>query len=131
MSLNLAALVSSKKTWWWFWWPALLVFLGLGLNTTQDPGGLNTFNFLVVATVPLVCFTAMTLDQWLRLKSVWLTLIVIGLLIVTPARSLRNSGHFLAALIKHDSAGRMTAAELDSATWLSLNTAQQQSSSLN
>jgi len=120
--VGIFGLITKNKTWAWFWIPSIICFMALGLNTVQDPGGLNTFNFLIVISVPLICFSAITLDNWLQLKNPWLTLLVVVILILTPARSLRNAGNFLAAQAKHDSAGRMSLAEIEICNWLNLNT---------
>jgi len=60
----------AKKNWklWAFCIIPILIFITLGINTMQNPGGLNTFNFCIVTANVLIIPTALLLSGWWQNK---------------------------------------------------------------
>jgi len=67
--------------------PGLIIFHVLGLFTLQASGGLNVFNFFVVATVVMSILSGMLLDNYsLSLKKPFITIFLLILIILTVPR---------------------------------------------
>lgn len=116
---------NQPSTWAWFWWPMSVLFVFLGFNTMQNPGGFNTFNFIVVVSVPLVLSSAFVIESWWNQKG-WRNwvgkILVIILLILTVPRSLHNSVAFLRATLRQEAPLTLSSAELQVMDWLAYNT---------
>lgn len=64
----------------------------IGMNFLQTSGGYNTFNFFIVALVPLNLLTAVSLGS---LQKRWAQAIVIGLLVCTSIQTVPLQYHFI------------------------------------
>jgi hypothetical protein len=110
-----------KSTWAWFWWPASLLFLFLGFNTMQNPGGFNTFNFIVVTMVPMTLLSAFTLDEFWQHRLKYFKIIVVCLVLLTIPRSIYLICKQITTASQHETSLVYTRDEMELLHWIAKN----------
>lgn len=95
----------------WFLLASVAVWTIVGFNFMQTKGGLNTFNFLILAAVALLPIVGCNLANWWSGSSqpqkspfiTWLAraLVIVVLLLLAP-RTIRNDYHYWRTSLVHD-----------------------------
>jgi len=98
-----------------FFFPGIVIFHILGLFTLQTSGGLNVFNFFVVATVLLSILSGMILDTYsFSLKKPLVTILLLAMVIVTiPRVAFEVSGNIHALISPQNNSFLVSRDELD------------------
>ncbi len=133
--IGLLALFGTKLVGMWYfvqsktlnWYRAVLlsalVSAGIiGLNTLQDPGGFNTYNFLLVAMQPLFFLTVLVLDQLWQQKKIHTKVIVVAILLLGSVRPIANYHKYFSAITHHRVEAAYSTSELLALDWIANNT---------
>ncbi len=113
----------NRQDWWWQL-PILVAIIGgcaVGFNTLQNPGGFNTYNFIIVAIQPLVILTALVFSQWWS-KAVGWKLVVIIILLSGSLRPLANATKYIAAQQSGRADANYSTQQLAALRWVAVNT---------
>lgn len=122
--IGLWALIANKE----YFWHRLIILLGVlgsctvGLNTLQNPGGFNTYNFVIVAIQPLFIVSAITLAEWWSSKNVFLTAIVLSVMVMGSFRPIANNYKYWQAIASNRADSIYSTDELEAFKWLATNT---------
>lgn len=107
-----------------FFFPGIIIFHILGFFTLQTSGGLNVFNFFVVATVVLSLLSGMVLDRYsFSLKKPVITAFLIIVVFVTiPRVVFEVTANIKAALNPKNNSFLVSKDELDAFSFIRQNT---------
>lgn len=103
-----------------FFVPALLIYILLGLNTLQETGGYNTFNFFAMSATVVAVFSAITLAglwKWNILGKAC----VAALIILTIPRVLYETKEILSMYRNSTSMTQLSAAQVDAGQYVQSN----------
>lgn len=120
--LGFTILLPTRRQWWWQL-PILLAIglaITIGFNTLQNPGGFNTYNFVIVATQPLFLLTAVALTHCWQKSKLWKLLVVI-ILIAGAIRPLANINKYLHAQQKRTADASYSGQQITALNWLAKN----------